>query len=119
MTQVVLEVIASTGFSLGSSSFSGSNEPARVIVEGLLAHFFSPERQHYNSEDIRWFLSLANSQKGWGSGQLEDECGVLSGDLSDDLSARLDESLTTIGIDVCCFLVVFVRFVFCFPVLLA
>ena len=94
MTQVFFEVITSTGL-LGSNSFSGSNEPARVILEGLLAHFFSPERQHYNSEDIRWFLSLANSQKGWGSGQLEDEFGVVSGNLSDDLSALLEESLCT------------------------
>ena len=34
-------------------------------MEGLLAHFFSPDRPDYAREDVSWFLKLANDQKQW------------------------------------------------------
>ena len=37
----------------------------RSIVEGLLSHFFSPDRPGYDREDVEWFLELANNEKQW------------------------------------------------------
>ncbi len=68
---------------------------SRVLFEGLFAHFFSPERGLYDSDDIRWFLELANCQKEWGSGQLEERCSGLSADLSDHLVTQPEQSLMT------------------------
>ena len=70
VAKVVLRVTTSAATS--SSSISSSNESARVILEGLLAHFFAPQRQHYHTEDIHWFLCQANSQIDWEVGQVEE-----------------------------------------------
>ena len=43
----------------------------RLLVEGLFAHFFSPYRWGYNTEDIQWFLELANKQENWRANPLE------------------------------------------------
>ena len=43
----------------------------RLLMEGLFAHFFSPYRKHYNTEDIQWFLELANEQEQWEANPLE------------------------------------------------
>ena len=32
------------------------------VVEGLLEHCFSDDREHYHSQDIHWFLELVNQQ---------------------------------------------------------
>ena len=69
VAELAVEVVENAG--LNSSLPSDYNESIRIILEGLLAHFFSPERQCYNSEDIRWFLNLANSQRGGEDGQVE------------------------------------------------
>ena len=69
VAELALEVFANAG--LNSSSPIGHNESTRIILEGLLAHFFSPERRCYNSEDIHWFLDLANSQRSSANGQVE------------------------------------------------
>ena len=34
-------------------------------MEGLFAHFFSPYRCGYHTEDVLWFLEYANKQKQW------------------------------------------------------
>ena len=39
--------------------------PVRIIVEGLLAHFFSPDRPSYADEDVLYFLEMANQQEQW------------------------------------------------------
>ncbi len=38
---------------------------ARGILEGLLSHSFSQYRTVYHSQDMEWFLELANGQKKW------------------------------------------------------
>ena len=76
---VALEVFAETGLSVGWSSLSiYKSESARIILEGLFAHFFSPERQHYNNDDICWFLWHANNQTEWKNNQLKDDFSMLS-----------------------------------------
>ena len=37
----------------------------RFLVEGFFAHFFSPYRRGYHTEDVQWFLELANKQEQW------------------------------------------------------
>lgn len=44
----------------------------RLLMEGLLAHFFSPYQCVYHTEDVQWFLELANEQKHWGTNLTED-----------------------------------------------
>lgn len=39
----------------------------RFLVEGFFAHFFSPYRRGYHTEDIQWFLEFANKQEQWGA----------------------------------------------------
>ena len=34
-------------------------------MEGFFAHFFSPYRRGYHTEDVQWFLELANKQEQW------------------------------------------------------
>lgn len=36
----------------------------RLVVEGLLAHFFSSSRPDYHHNDVLWFLKLANESAG-------------------------------------------------------
>jgi hypothetical protein len=36
---------------------------ARLVVEGLLAHFFSADLPQYVLEDVRWFFELINKQQ--------------------------------------------------------
>ncbi len=94
MVQVALEVISPTGMSLSvRSTIPRCSDSSRVLLEGLFDHFFSSERALYHADDVKWFLELANCQKEWGSGRLEDRCGILSGDLSDDLATQLEQSL--------------------------
>ncbi len=52
-----MEVIVSSGFT------ARGNTSVRLVIEGLLAHFFSADRPIYDSEDALWFLELANKQK--------------------------------------------------------
>ena len=52
-------------------------------MEGLFAHFFSPYRRGYDTEDVQWFLELANEQEQWGANPLERS--IVVGSLSDDL----------------------------------
>ncbi len=77
VVHVPLEVTSPTGMYVTSRL----NVASRVLLEGLFAHFFSAERGHYHSDDIRWFLELANCQKEWEGGQFEERHGVLSTDL--------------------------------------
>lgn len=45
-----------------SSSFTArDNISTRLVIEGLLAHFFSAYRPNYDPEDAIWFLKLANN----------------------------------------------------------
>ena len=57
ITEVAVEVT--------SGSPLDSNEDLRLIIEGLFAHFFSPERQHGHTDDIHWFLEMANKLTEW------------------------------------------------------
>ncbi len=93
VVQVPLEVTSPTGMSLSLNIKPGRHDSPRVLLEGLFDHFFSSERALYHPEDEKWFLELANCQKEWGSGRLEDRCGVVSGDFSDDLASQLEQSL--------------------------
>lgn len=51
---VALKVVSSSGVA-----------PARLVMDGLFAHFFSPDRHSYAHEDVLWFLKLANQQELW------------------------------------------------------
>ena len=64
-----------------------------MIIEGLFAHFFSPERQSHHRGDIQWFLELANEQKEWGAFPFEEGAGVVSGSLNEDLFNKMEESI--------------------------
>ncbi len=81
VVHVPLEVTSPTDMSRKLNSMSGQSDASRVLLEGLFSHFFSPERRHYHSDDIRWFLELANCHLEWGSGKLEEKCGGLSTEL--------------------------------------
>ena len=61
-------------------------------MEGLFAHFFSAERRSYHSEDIHWFLELANAQDEWKANVFEADADVVSGDLSDDILTKFEKS---------------------------
>ena len=52
------------------------------FIENLFAHFFSPFRQSYRLEDVKWFLDRANSQQHWMA-----DLSLTSDDLSIDESA--------------------------------
>lgn len=54
-----MEVVASCGFT------ASGNTPVRLVIEGLLAHFFSPDRPSYVQDDVVWFLKFANKQEQW------------------------------------------------------
>ena len=51
MISVTLKVISST----------------RFLLESFFAHFFSPYRHCYHTEDFQWFLELANKQEHLGA----------------------------------------------------
>ena len=54
-----MEAIIASGF------LSRRNAAIRLVIEGLLAHFFSQDRPSYSSDDAVWFLELANQQTQW------------------------------------------------------
>ncbi len=54
-----MEVVISSGFAASGST------PVRLVIEGLLAHFFSPNHPRYAPEDVLWFLKFANEQEQW------------------------------------------------------
>lgn len=68
-----LRAVMHVAMSLKFNSAPGRSDASRVLLEGLFAHFFSSERGNYHSNDIRWFLELANCQKDWGSDKLEEK----------------------------------------------
>ena len=37
----------------------------KLLMEGFFAHFFSSHRPAYHTEDVEWFLKLANQQDDW------------------------------------------------------
>ena len=80
VTSVVVEIISETSF---SPSLHRDSRSVRLLMEGLFAHFFSPYRRGYDTEDVQWFLALANEQEQWGANPLERSVVVSS--LSDDL----------------------------------
>ena len=80
ITSVAVEVISETSF---SPSLHRDSRSVRFLMEGLFAHFFSPYRRGYDTEDVQWFLELANEQEQWGANPLEHSVVVSS--LSDDL----------------------------------
>lgn len=61
-------------------------------MEGLFAHFFSAERRGYHSEDVHWFLELANEQVEWRANVYEADADVVSSDLSDDILTKFEKS---------------------------
>ena len=105
MAEVVVEVVSSSPF---SSTLHRSNTAVRLLLEGLLAHFFSPYRPHYHRDDVLWFLRLANEQEQWCYNpflgqdlqrQTEEEMaavemsvGVVAGGLEEDLITKVEVS---------------------------
>ena len=64
----VVDIISETSF---SPSLHHDSRSVQLLMEGLFAHFFSPYRRGYHTEDIQWFLELANKQEHWGVKRLE------------------------------------------------
>ena len=64
MVSVTLAILSET------TTFS-SVRSVRLLVEGLFAHFFASYRHSYHTEDIQWFLELANKQENWRANPLE------------------------------------------------
>ena len=102
--EVTVEVVSSTGF---SAHLHRGNTPVRLVMEGLFAHFFSPDRPTYDSADVRWFLQLANEQGHWcclpfqeeeeegvepSLRVVEESVGVVAGGLEEDLLSKLEKS---------------------------
>ena len=56
--------VASVAVKVISETYS-QNCSIRFLMEGFFAHFFSPYRRGYHTEDIQWFLELANKQQQW------------------------------------------------------
>lgn len=55
VTSVAVEVVCETNF---SPSVHRDSNRGRLLMEGLFAHFFSPHRLDYHTDDCRWFLGL-------------------------------------------------------------
>ena len=98
---MAVELVSSLDF---NASLHRCNPAVRLVMEGLLAHFFPPDRPQYHTEDILWFLKLANEQEQWSANPFEGEeesrfeaateesVGVVAGGLEDDLLSKLEES---------------------------
>ena len=69
VTSVIVEVISEENIYLSHHHGSCS---VRLLLEGLFAHFFSPDRPGYHTEDVQWFLELANKQEQWKANLLGD-----------------------------------------------
>lgn len=67
--------------------------PARLVVESLLAHFFSPYRlSGYATKDVKWFLEFANKHELWCSipeERKEMSMGIISGSIDEDISLKV------------------------------
>lgn len=109
--EVAVECLSSASF---SPSLHRSNASVRRLMEGILAHFFSPYRPSYYQEDVVWLLKLANEQEQWGvrpfiqgmeeinkegegGSVLERTTGVISADLGEDLLEKLAIPLEVMG----------------------
>ena len=55
----------------------------KLVVEGLLAHFFSADQPKYVLEDVKWFLKLLNKQGHWYSEREDQETDSEEGSLED------------------------------------
>lgn len=55
----VMEAILSSGL------IARGKTTIRLIVEGLMSHFFHPDRPSYALQDVLWFLELVNQQEQW------------------------------------------------------
>ena len=103
--EVTVEVVSSSGF---TTSLHRCNSAVRLVMEGLLAHYFSPDRPTYVEEDVLWFLQLANDQEQWclnpflgeeekevelSAGTVEMSLGVVTGGYEDDLISKLEETV--------------------------
>ena len=62
------------------------------FMESLFAHFFSPCRQGFHSEDVEWFLELANKQEQWRAHLFDDSTEVV---IQDDLPGETDHDIST------------------------
>ena len=103
--EVTVEILSASDFNAGLHRCS---TPVRLVMEGLLAHFFSSDRPSYVSEDVLWFLKLANQQDQWCCNPFQGEednteveisarmaemsVGVVAGGLEDDLISKLERS---------------------------
>jgi hypothetical protein len=75
MLDVAGEVVSSTGRT------TSCNPSAVLVMENLMAHFFSPMREDFCPEDVQWFLQLANTPKQW---RFHEDLDTVAGGLQDD-----------------------------------
>ena len=58
--EIALEAIFSVECGTELQQFSTQ---IKLVLEGLLSHFFSADRSSYAVEDVGWFLELVNKQE--------------------------------------------------------
>ena len=81
----VIEVAAEAIMSKHTAAHQECSTSINLVVEGLLAHFFSADQPKYEFEDVRWFLELVNKQKHWFSeGEEKGEPAALKCETSED-----------------------------------
>lgn len=62
----VVEVALEAIFSVECvTKLQQSSTQVKVVLEGLLSHFFSADRSGYAVEDVLWFFELVNKQEQW------------------------------------------------------
>lgn len=82
-------------------SFAENNSPFSWIMEGLLAHYFSPNRSSYATEDVRWLLKFANTQNQWRHLQaevIEMSVKIVAANAEDDLESVVNQMNTEVMI---------------------
>ena len=62
IVDVVVDVVFQSKF---TPALLLENKDIASLLEQLFSHFFSADRPDYNSDDVQWFLELANSQNQW------------------------------------------------------
>ena len=75
----------------------------RLVVESLLAHFFSPYRLSYATTDVKWFLEFANKHNLWCSIPEEMKevlMGILTGSSDEDMSSKVHYNTYTIHFNI-------------------
>ena len=90
---MTVKLVSSLDF---NASLHRCNPTVRLVMEGLLAHFFPPDRPQYYTQDILWFLKLANDQEQWNADIFEREEDSAAGELEESALSKTTPSNTEV-----------------------